>query len=74
MNVLVTGGAGFIGSHVAGRLMNEGHAVSVLDELNDYYSPVLKRKNLEEIGLAGSSRFHRGDICDEELVANVFAV
>lgn len=74
MNVLVTGGAGFIGSHVAGRLMNEGHAVSVLDELNDYYSPVLKRKNLEEIGLAGSSRFHLGDICDEELVANVFAL
>lgn len=72
MNVLVTGGAGFIGSHVAARLMDEGHTVSVLDELNDYYAPALKRKNLEEIGLAGS-RFHHGDICDEQFVARVFA-
>lgn len=73
MNVLVTGGAGFIGSHVAARLMHEGHTVSVLDELNDYYAPALKQKNLEEIGLAGSRRFHHGDICDERLVAGVFA-
>ncbi|MBL8292429.1 MAG: NAD-dependent epimerase/dehydratase family protein [Bryobacterales bacterium] len=73
MNILVTGGAGFIGSHVAERLMKEDHSVSVLDELNDYYSPSLKRKNLEEIGLAGSDRFHHGTICDERLVAEVFA-
>jgi UDP-glucuronate 4-epimerase len=72
MNVLVTGGAGFIGSHVAERLMIEGHSVSVLDELNDYYSPSLKKKNLEEIGLAESDRFHHGDICDEALVARIF--
>jgi UDP-glucuronate 4-epimerase len=71
MNILVTGGAGFIGSHVAERLMKEGHTVSVLDELNDYYSPSLKLKNLEEIGLAGSERFHHGDICDQRLVAEV---
>lgn len=73
MNVLVTGGAGFIGSHVAARLMKEGQTVSVLDELNDYYSPSLKLRNLEEIGLAGSHRFHHGAICDERLVAAVFA-
>lgn len=47
MKILVTGGAGFIGSHVCDRLLKEGHEVICLDDFNDYYSPEKKRKNIE---------------------------
>ena len=45
MNFLVTGGAGFIGSHVCERLLRAGHAVWAVDDLNDYYYPAIKRRN-----------------------------
>ena len=50
MKIIVTGGAGFIGSHVACALLQAGHEVSVLDEFNDFYDPAIKRAtvNLEE--------------------------
>ena len=69
---LVTGGAGFIGSHVSERLLAQGHAVTILDDLNDFYDPELKRGNLAEISRAGSARFHPLDICDESRVLDVF--
>jgi UDP-glucuronate 4-epimerase len=53
MNCLVTGGAGFIGSHVCERLLAEGHAVWSLDDLNDFYDPALKRANLDELRARG---------------------
>ena len=46
MNFLVTGGAGFIGSHVCERLLRDGHAVWAFDDLNDFYDPPIKRRNL----------------------------
>ena len=49
MNFLVTGGAGFIGSHVCERLLNDGHAVWAFDDLNDFYDPQFKQRNLKEI-------------------------
>ena len=49
MNFLVTGGAGFIGSHVCERLLHDGHAVWAFDDLNDFYDPQFKRRNLREI-------------------------
>jgi UDP-glucuronate 4-epimerase len=49
MNFLVTGGAGFIGSHVCERLLRDGHAVWAFDDLNDFYDPQLKRRNLRDI-------------------------
>ena len=53
MNFLVTGGAGFIGSHVCERLLHDGHAVWALDDLNSFYSPAIKEKNLKDIASLG---------------------
>src|SRR5208283_5332728 len=49
MNFLVTGGAGFIGSHVCERLLRDGHSVWAFDDLNNHYDPQLKRRNLREV-------------------------
>jgi len=49
MNFLVTGGAGFIGSHVCERLLRDGHSVWAFDDLNHHYDPQIKRRNLREI-------------------------
>ncbi|MBK5294694.1 MAG: GDP-mannose 4,6-dehydratase [Acidobacteriia bacterium] len=68
MRILVTGGAGFIGSHVAETLLRQGHAVAILDELNDYYEPALKRSNLECIGQVGRFEFHQGSLCEPDSV------
>lgn len=73
MRILVTGGAGFIGSHLTARLREMGHTVSILDDLNDFYSPALKRANLAMIGMEGSPHFHHGDIRDTACVDAVVA-
>jgi len=73
MKVLVTGGAGFIGSHVCERLLRDGHRVAILDDLNDFYSPAAKQKNLETIALSGPVEFHCGDIVDGAFVAEAFS-
>jgi UDP-glucuronate 4-epimerase len=70
--VLITGGAGFIGSNLVERLLKSGHEVAVIDDLNDFYSPERKRANLAEVARAGSIRFHEGDICDARRVEQVF--
>jgi UDP-glucuronate 4-epimerase len=64
--VLITGGAGFIGSHLGERLLQQGRSVRVLDNLDPFYDPALKRKNLEWLARAGGSRFQfqEGDIRD----------
>jgi UDP-glucuronate 4-epimerase len=49
MNFLVTGGAGFIGSHVCERLLQNGHHVWAFDDLNNFYDPQFKQRNLREI-------------------------
>jgi UDP-glucuronate 4-epimerase len=76
MNFLVTGGAGFIGSHVCQRLLTLGHAVWAFDDLNDFYGPELKEGNLRELeASAGRFEFIPGDITDrgrvEEALASV---
>jgi len=48
LKILVTGAAGFIGSHLAERLSKEGHDVIGVDNFNDYYSPLLKRSNAKK--------------------------
>jgi len=65
MNVLVTGGAGFIGSHVCERLLDCGHAVWAFDDLNSFYDPRLKQRNIREIqSLAKPFEFIHGDLTD----------
>ncbi len=74
MNLLVTGGAGFIGSHVCEHLLQSGHAVWALDDLNDFYSPAIKRHNLAEIqSLAKPFTFVPADLCDAPALADLFA-
>jgi UDP-glucuronate 4-epimerase len=65
MNILLTGGAGFIGSHLSERLLQHGHQLTIVDDLNDFYSPSIKRENLESVRAAGAFTFHRADISDE---------
>ncbi len=47
--ILITGGAGFIGSHLSETLLHQGHEVVALDNFNDYYSPAIKRGNIESL-------------------------
>ncbi len=73
MNFLVTGGAGFIGSHVCGCLLQAGHAVWVLDDLNAFYDPRLKQRNLREVQSFGKPfQFVQGDITDRAAVDRLF--
>jgi UDP-glucuronate 4-epimerase len=62
MTVLVTGAAGFIGSHVAGALLDRGQRVVGLDDLNAYYDPALKQARIEKLHARGTAfTFHRAD-------------
>jgi UDP-glucuronate 4-epimerase len=69
--ILVTGGAGFIGSHVAERLLQSGFEVSIIDDLNDFYSPGHKRTNLAEVWKVGPAAFFEADICDRDRVFEI---
>jgi len=70
--VLITGGAGFIGSHLAARLLDEGREVVVLDDFNDSYDPRFKRANVSLLeGRPGFSLIE-GDIRDRALVERTY--
>ncbi|MFT4692935.1 MAG: SDR family NAD(P)-dependent oxidoreductase [Verrucomicrobiia bacterium] len=74
MNFLVTGGAGFIGSHVCERLLNDGHSVCAFDDLNNFYSPAIKQRNIGDIqSLAKPFTFVHGDLTDKDAVEELFA-
>jgi UDP-glucuronate 4-epimerase len=73
--VLVTGGAGFIGSNVAEFLLERGDDVVIIDEVNDYYDVTIKESNLSLLtDKYGDKRVkvYRGDICDTDLIENIF--
>lgn len=71
--ILVTGGAGFIGSHLVDRLLAEGERVIVLDDFNDFYDPALKRENVREHLAHAAYTLVEGDIRDKGLVDRLFA-
>lgn len=74
MNFFVTGGAGFIGSHVCERLLRDGHQVWAFDDLNSFYDPQFKRRNLREIqALAKPFEFVHGDITDRAALDEIFS-
>jgi UDP-glucuronate 4-epimerase len=71
--VLVTGAAGFIGFHVAQRLLEAGRRVVGLDNLNSYYDPALKRARLEILGRHPGFSFRKLDLVDRAAVSALFA-
>ncbi len=70
MRILVTGGAGFIGSHLVENLLATGHEVSILDDFNDFYDPQIKRANVERV--AGDIAIHQIDLRDSAAVNLLF--
>jgi nucleoside-diphosphate-sugar epimerase/O-antigen/teichoic acid export membrane protein len=79
-NVLITGGAGFIGSHLTESLLKAGNRVIVIDNFNDYYDPELKRRNMKEVKETlvlenipeENYRLYEGDIRDVAILNRVF--
>ena len=88
MKILVTGAAGFIGFHICLKLVNQGHEVYGIDNINDYYDPKLKFDRLKELGFDeaesklfknqvqsakfNSLRFSRTDLVDHESIDELF--
>lgn len=72
MKYLVTGAAGFIGFHVSKRLLEAGHQVVGIDNLNDYYDVSLKQARLELLVHPGF-QFHKSDLADRESMSALFA-
>jgi len=70
--VLLTGAAGFIGMHVARRLLGRGEAVVGVDNLNAYYDPSLKRARLAQLGMHDQFTFHEADIADRAAIDALF--
>lgn len=73
-NILVTGGAGFIGSHLVERLLAEKTwRVSIVDDFNDFYQPALKRANVAAHLADANYRLFEANICDAETLRTIFA-
>jgi UDP-glucuronate 4-epimerase len=70
--ILVTGGAGFIGSHLVDRLLGRGEEVTCLDDFNDFYDPSVKRANIRPHLDSSSYRLIEADLRDRDAVAAVF--
>jgi UDP-glucuronate 4-epimerase len=72
MKILVTGGAGFIGSNVTKKLLERGDEVVCVDEFNDYYSPKIKELNVAQFENNSNFTLYRGSITDYGFLKDVF--
>ncbi|MCM3572121.1 GDP-mannose 4,6-dehydratase [Mesobacillus subterraneus] len=66
MKILITGGAGFIGSHFAVKMLKEQHEVAIIDNMHPYYSVERKKQHLEVIKQAGDFQFYQADLLERE--------
>jgi UDP-glucuronate 4-epimerase len=73
MSILVTGCAGFIGGHLCHKLLERGEEVIGLDNLNEYYDPVLKMGHLSQLQAFPNFRFFKVDLADRQEIAKIFA-
>jgi nucleoside-diphosphate-sugar epimerase len=71
--ILVTGAAGFIGFHLARRLLSDGWTVHGLDNLNAYYDPLPKQARLLELQSSSNFHFHKCDLANREAMSALFA-
>lgn len=71
--ILITGAAGFIGYHVAERLLSDGYAVVGVDNLNDYYDVRLKSARLDRLKANAGFEFHHIDLADQRAVETLFS-
>lgn len=72
MKILITGGAGFIGSNLAKKLIDRGDQVVLIDNFNDYYDPTIKEDRLDKFLKGYDFKLYRGDIRDRELLETIF--
>jgi nucleoside-diphosphate-sugar epimerase len=71
-SVLLTGGAGFIRSHLAEALLRNGVSLTIVDSLHDFYSPDWKRSNFDKLRRSGQFTFLEGDIRDSAAMRDAF--
>jgi len=74
VQVLVTGGAGFIGSHLCEHILDQGDRVVAIDDFNDFYDPARKERNISGLLREPGFRLYRQDITDARVIENIFMV
>lgn len=72
MKILVTGGAGFIGSHLCERLLKEDNEVICLDDFNDFYKPEIKERNISSCKKNKKFKLYRADIRNKKILEDIF--
>lgn len=72
--ILVTGAAGFIGYHVTQKLMQDGYEIVGVDNVNEYYDPILKQNRLSRLSSDKRFHFYKTDICDYDGLKRIFEI